>query len=192
MGTVVNLTIISNDPLAARTAIRACLDNETYAPGNWEQIGAHCSATERRADEATRDVVSWLKCYYMRDKLGEEFDGVISGVTSFGIFVALNEVFVEGLVHVSELGQDYFHFDPARHQMLGERTGKRFRLGDKVRIKVAQVELESSKIDFVLVDEDKPVAKKGAEIRTEKSAPAKAAPAKKAPAKKPAAKKAKQ
>jgi ribonuclease R len=125
----------------------------------------------------------------MRDKLGEEVDGVISGVTSFGIVVALHEVFVEGLVHVSDLGQDYFHFDDARHQMLGERTGKRFRLGYKVRIKVAQVELETSKIDFVLVDESRPVAKKGAESGADKSAPAKAAPAKKAPAKKPAAKK---
>lgn len=138
--------------LLVHRAIRACLAGETYAPGSWEAIGAHCSMTERRADEATRDVVNWLKCYYMRDKLGEEFDGVISGVTSFGVFVALNEVFVEGLVHVSELGQDYFHFDPARHQMLGERTGKRFRLGDKLRIRVAQVELETSKIDFVLAE----------------------------------------
>jgi len=142
--------------LLVHRAIKACLANETYAPGNWEAIGAHCSMTERRADEAARDVVSWLKCYFMRDKLGEEFDGTISGVTSFGIFVALNEVFVEGLVHVSDLGQDYFHFDPARHQMLGERTGKRYRLGDKVHIKVAQVELETSKIDFVLAETDQP------------------------------------
>ncbi len=144
--------------LLVHRAIKACLNSVTYAPGNWENIGAHCSMTERRADDASRDVVSWLKCYYMRDKLGEEFDGVISGVTSFGIFVALNDVFVEGLVHVSELGQDYFHFDATRHQMLGERTGKRFRLGDKVRIKVAQVELETSKIDFVLAEEEKPGA----------------------------------
>jgi len=175
--------------LLVHRAIRASLDGVTYAPGNWETIGAHCSMTERRADEATRDVVSWLKCYYMRDKLGEEFDGVISGVTSFGVFVALNEVFVEGLVHVSELGQDYFHFDAARHQMLGERTGKRFRLGDKVRIKVAQVELETSKIDFVLAEEARagtgsstPGKARGS--GTGKPAPAQPAPAKKKPARK--------
>ncbi len=142
--------------LLVHRAIKACLAKETYAPGDWDAIGGHCSMTERRADEAARDVVSWLKCYFMRDKLGEEFDGTISGVTSFGIFVALNEVFVEGLVHVSDLGQDYFHFDPARHQMLGERTGKRYRLGDKVHIKVAQVELETSKIDFVLAETGQP------------------------------------
>ncbi|MFA5082797.1 MAG: ribonuclease R [Hydrogenophilaceae bacterium] len=188
--------------LLVHRAIRACLDGKTYAPGDWEAIGAQCSKTERRADEASRDVVSWLKCYYMRDKLGEEFDGVISSVTSFGIFVALNDVFVEGLVHVSELGQDYFHFDAARHQMLGERTGKRYRLGDKVRIKVAQVELETSKIDFVMAEDASvgagvPAPKKGgARASAAKPAPAKpeadkiAAPEKKA-AKKPAAKKTK-
>ncbi|HEX8979013.1 MAG TPA: ribonuclease R [Parasulfuritortus sp.] len=171
--------------LLVHRSIRACLEGETYAPGNWETIGAHCSMTERRADEATRDVVSWLKCYYMRDKLGEEFDGVISGVASFGVFVALNDVFVEGLVHVSELGQDYFHFDPARHQMLGERTGKRFRLGDKVRIKVAQVELESSKIDFVLVDETMPARKPQSEsAKTVKGTDAKKPAAKPAVGKK--------
>jgi len=97
-----------------------------------------------------------LKCYFMQDKINEEFDGVISAVVSFGVFVALNEVFVEGLVHVSELGSDYFHFDATRHQMMGERTGKRYRLGDKVRIRVVQVDIETSRIDFALVDEGKP------------------------------------
>jgi ribonuclease R len=140
--------------LLVHRAIKASLDKQTYSPGNWENIGMHCSMTERRADDATRDVVAWLKCYYMQDKVGEEFDGVISSVVSFGIFVALNDVFVEGLVHVTELGQDYFHFDAARHQMLGERTGKRFRLGDKVRVRVAQVDLETAKIDFVMAEEE--------------------------------------
>lgn len=138
--------------LLVHRAIKACLKNETYNPGNWENVGTHCSMTERRADDATRDVVAWLKCFYMQDKINEEFDGVISAVVSFGVFVALNEVFVEGLVHVTELGQDYYHFDAARHQMLGERTGKRFRLGDNVRIRVVQVDIESSRIDFALVD----------------------------------------
>jgi ribonuclease R len=145
--------------LLVHRAIKASLDKQTYSPGNWENIGMHCSMTERRADDATRDVVAWLKCYYMQDKVGEEFDGVISSVVSFGIFVALNDVFVEGLVHVTELGQDYFHFDAARHQMMGERTGKRYRLGDKVRIRVVSVDIETSRIDFALVEDEIPVVK---------------------------------
>ena len=142
--------------LLVHRAIKACLKNETYSPGDWSAVGMHCSMTERRADDATRDVVSWLKCFYMQDKINEEFDGVISAVVSFGVFVALNEVFVEGLVHVTELGQDYYHFDAARHQMLGERTGKRFRLGDKVRIRVVSVDIETSRIDFALVNDSVP------------------------------------
>jgi ribonuclease R len=144
--------------LLVHRAIKACLRNETYSPGDWAAIGLHCSTTERRADDATRDVVAWLKCFYMQDKINEEFDGVISAVVSFGVFVALNEVFVEGLVHVTELGQDYFHFDAARHQMMGERTGRRFRLGDKVRIRVVRVDIETSRIDFALVDDEAPPA----------------------------------
>ncbi|MEW6313483.1 MAG: ribonuclease R [Pseudomonadota bacterium] len=136
--------------LLVHRAIKAVLAGDSYRPGNWHEIGAHCSETERRADDATRDVESWLKCYYMRDKLGEEFDGTVSGVASFGIFVALDGVYVEGLVHISELGADYFHYEQAKHHLLGERTGRRYRLGDRVRVKVARVDLETSKIDFVL------------------------------------------
>ncbi len=106
--------------------------------------------TERRADDATRDVVAWLKCYYMKDRVGESFAGSISGVASFGAFVALDDVYVEGLVHVSELGNDYFHFDAAKHQLMGERTRKRYRLGDRLQVKVARVDLDSSRIDFTL------------------------------------------
>jgi ribonuclease R len=120
--------------------------------GDWEQIGLHCSQTERRADEATRDVEAWLKCYYMQDRIGEEFAGSISSVVPFGIFVALDDVFVEGLVHVSELGADYFHFDDKAHAMVGERTNKRFRLSDRVRIQLVRVDMEQNKIDFRLVD----------------------------------------
>ena len=105
-------------------AIKAVLKNEKYKPGKWDELGMHCSMTERRADEATRDVESWLKCYFMQDKVGEVFNGTISGVTGFGVFVALDDIYVEGLVHVTELGDDYFHFDAAKHQMLGERTGQ--------------------------------------------------------------------
>ncbi|MBI2314107.1 MAG: ribonuclease R [Betaproteobacteria bacterium] len=138
--------------LLVHRAIKAVLEGKTYAPGNWRELGAHCSETERRADDATRDVEAWLKCYYMQDRVGESFDGTVSGVTGFGLFVALDEVYVEGLVHISELGNDYYHFDPAKHQLLGERTGKRFRLGDRLRVRVVRVDLETSRMDFVPAD----------------------------------------
>ena len=115
----------------------------------WEEIGLHCSATERRADEATRDVEAWLKCYYMQDRIGEVFDGTISGVTAFGAFVTLDQVYVEGLVHISELGSDYFHHDPIRHCLIGERTKQQYRVGDRLRVKLVRADLESNRIDFV-------------------------------------------
>ena len=131
-------------------AIKAVLARTRYEPGDWIALGAQCSMTERRADEATRDVTNWLKCYYMQDKVGESYNGSVSGVTGFGIFVALDDIYAEGLVHVSDLGKDYFHFDAAKHQMLGERTKRRFRLGDRVRVKVARANLDTARIDFVL------------------------------------------
>lgn len=137
--------------LLVHRAIKAVLTGEKYKPGEWEAIGLHCSATERRADEASRDVENWLKTYYMKERIGETFEGTISGVTAFGIFVGLDQVYVEGLVHVSDLGADYFTFDKARHQMIGERTGQRFRLGDRLRVRLIKADLESGKIDFVLV-----------------------------------------
>ena len=114
-------------------------------------LGEHCSANERRADEATRDVVNWLKCEYMMDKIGQEFAGIISAVTGFGFFVELQSIYVEGLVHISSLHQDYFNFDAISHQLYGERTGIRYRLGDAVRIKVVRVNLDDKKIDFELI-----------------------------------------
>ena len=136
--------------LLVHRAIKAVLNGTTYSPGDWHELGMHCSQTERRADEASRDVESWLKCFYMQDRIGECFDGVISSVTGFGLFVALDGIYVEGLVHISELPSDYFHFDTAKHMLLGERSGKRYRLGDRLRIKIVRVDLETSKIDFVL------------------------------------------
>jgi ribonuclease R len=136
--------------LLIHRAIKAVLEGERYQPGDWHVLGQHCSMTERRADDATRDVTAWLKCYYMQDKIGEEFDGSVAGVTSFGLFVALDGVYVEGLLHVTELGNDYFNYDKARHEMAGERSGVRYRLGDRLRVKVSRVDLETSKIDFVL------------------------------------------
>ena len=116
----------------------------------WDALGVHCSANERRADEASRDVEAWLKCYFIKDKLGEEFTGVVSGVTTFGIFVQLDALFVEGLVHITELGTDFFQYDDARHELRGERTGKRYQLTDRVTVQVARVDLEARKIDLVL------------------------------------------
>ena len=137
--------------LLVHRAIKAVLKGGQYKPSEkWETLGVHCSQNERRADDATRDVEAWLKCFYMRDHLGSVFAGTISSVTGFGLFVALDDLFVEGLVHVSELGSDYFHFDATKHQMLGEHTGKRYRLGDRVRVQVVRVDMESTKIDFVL------------------------------------------
>ncbi len=142
--------------LLVHRAIKAVLNKTRYAPGGaeagWDNAGTHCSMTERRADDATRDVEAWLKCFYMQDRIGEEFYASISSVLPFGIFVALDEVFIEGLVHVSELGADYFHFDEAGHVMVGERTGRRFRLADRVRVQLVRVDLETNKIDFKLLD----------------------------------------
>jgi ribonuclease R len=136
--------------LVIHRSIKALLRNQSYDPGSWADLGKRCSETERRADEATRDVEAWLKCYYMQDRVGERFEGTISGVAGFGIFVALDAVYVEGMVHISELGSDYFQFDAARHQLSGERTRKRFRLGDRVSVRLVRVDLDQAKIDFVL------------------------------------------
>jgi ribonuclease R len=145
--------------LLVHRAIRHCLQGkkpETFVYGVPDMImlGEHCSANERRADDATRDVVSWLKCEYMLDKVGEEFPGIIAAVTSFGFFVELADIYVEGLVHISNLGQDYFHFDPTSHQLKGERSGMNFRLGDRVIIRVARVDLDEKKIDFELIQKE--------------------------------------
>ncbi len=117
-------------------------------------IGEHTSSTERRADEATRDVARWLKAEFMQAYVGEEFDGQISGVKEFGIFVELTEFFVDGLVHVTMLGNDYFHYDPQHFLMTGERTGVKFRLGGKVRVKVLRSDIDTGKIDFGLISVD--------------------------------------
>ena len=119
----------------------------------WESLGIHCSANERRADEASRDVEAWLKCYFVRDKLGEEFTGTISGVAGFGIFVQLDALFIEGMVHVTDLGADYFQFDEARHELRGERTGIRYQLTDRVTVQISRVDLDARKIDLRLVNE---------------------------------------
>lgn len=122
-----------------------------YDTSHMIMLGEQCSMTERRADEATRDVVGWLKCEYMSDKIGDVFKGIINGVTNFGLFVELSDIFVEGLVHVSALSNDYYHFDEVHHRLTGERTGMVFALGEAVTVRVAKVNLDDRKIDFELL-----------------------------------------
>jgi ribonuclease R len=160
--------------LMVHRAIRHCLQGkspESFYCGFPEitTLGEHCSANERRADEATRDVVSWLKCEYMQDKIGESFAGVISAVTGFGFFVELSDLYVEGLVHVTSLGQDFFKFDPTSHQLKGERSGVRYRLGDSVNVIVASVNLDDKKIDFDLLGMERRGATQDVEKRPKKS-----------------------
>jgi len=166
--------------LLVHRAIKAVVEGKRYQAKDWHHLGVHCSMTERRADDATRDVTNWLKCFYMQDKVGEVFSGTVAGVTSFGLFVALDEVYVEGLLHVTDLGNDYFIHDKARHEMVGERTGVRYRLGDRLTVKVVRVDLETSRIDFTLVGaaEGAVDAEDGLSAADEKSAGTRSRPAK--------------
>jgi ribonuclease R len=143
--------------LVVHRTIKHILDGGTAADFDFskpdlQSIGEHCSGTERRADEATRDAESWLKCEYMQDKLGGHFDGTITSVNSFGIFVELDDIYVDGLVHITALDNDYYHFDPIGHRLTGERTGTVYRLGDRLHVQVAAVNLDERKIDFVLAE----------------------------------------
>jgi ribonuclease R len=160
--------------LMVHRAIKHCLlkkPPESFFCGHPEMVslGEHCSANERRADEATRDVRNWLKCEFMLDKIGEQFKGIISAVTSFGFFVELNNIYVEGLVHISALGQDFFHFDAISHQLIGERTGMRYRLGDQVNISVVRVDLDEKKIDFDLLQKKPKKSKKHKLVKSRKA-----------------------
>ncbi len=135
--------------LLVHRAIKAILARKRYDGVDWEGLGRHCSETERRADDASRDVENWLKCYYMRDHVGGTFSGTITGVVPFGLFVTLDDYFVDGLVHISELGRDYFQYDDARHMLLGDRTGMRYRLADRMTVKLVRVDIEQRKMDLV-------------------------------------------
>jgi ribonuclease R len=125
----------------------------TYDHHAMLSIGEYCSMTERRADDATREAIDWLKCEFMYSRVGEEFDGIVTSVTSFGLFIELSDIYVEGLLHVTSLKGDYYHFDPIKHILRGERTGTIYRLGDQIQVRVARVDLESRQIDFALIDE---------------------------------------
>jgi ribonuclease R len=123
-----------------------------YSPKEMDRLGLHCSMTEKRADDATRDAIAWLKCEFMLDKIGEEFDGVITGVTSFGVFVQLREVFVDGLVHVTSLENDYYELDASRHRLVGARSKKVYQLAAPLRVRVVNVDMEQRRIDFEPVE----------------------------------------
>lgn len=154
--------------LMVHRAIKQILKHKKPQTDNSEYVraGEHCSMTERRADDATREVNDWLKCEFMMDKVGQEFEGVISGVMSFGIFVELKDVYVEGLVHITALPDDYYSFDPVRHALVGERN--QFKLGDAVKIQVARVNLDECEIDFVLPEAIYGAPRKGGRARSGK------------------------
>ena len=138
--------------LTVHRAIKAVLNQQTYTPNkSWQALGVHTSFCERRADDASRDVENWLKTYYMRDKVGEIFEGKISGMTNFGLFVTLDGIHIDGLVHISDLGEDYFNFRPEIMAIEGERSGIRFNMGDTVSVRVARADLDTSKIDLTLI-----------------------------------------
>lgn len=155
--------------LLVHRVIKSILDKKTYLPvvpgvdkvkgdtakdhehAVWDRLGLMLSADERRADDASRDVEAWLKCWYVREHVGEIFSGKVSGVTTFGLFVTLDTLYVEGLVHISELGSDYFQYNEGLHELRGERTGKRYRLTDPVQVQVTRVDLEARRIEFALV-----------------------------------------
>ena len=167
--------------LTVHRAIKAVLKGEKYAPKSWQALGVSCSFNERRADDASRDVENWLKTYYMRDKVGEVFTGRVSGMAQFGIFVTLNDIHIEGMVHVSDLGEDYFNYRPEIMAMVGERSGIRFNMGDEVTVRVARADLDTSKIDLTLISSEGEGKKPGRgkkQAQPQHTAPAKAAPAK--------------
>ena len=146
--------------LQVHRAIRHTLNggkpaNFSHTHAELAGLGEHCSMTERRADEAVRDALEWLKCEFMLDKIGQVFDGIITGIASFGLFVELRGVFVEGLVHVTSLRNDYYHFDPVGHRLHGERSGQVYRLGDGLTVRVVRVDLDERKIDFEPVENER-------------------------------------
>ncbi|MCW9000043.1 MAG: RNB domain-containing ribonuclease, partial [Kangiellaceae bacterium] len=142
--------LVAEEALQSKQESDAIL--KQYNFGKLDSIGQASSMTERNADMASRDVTDWLKCEYMQSHIGKQYTGVVSGVTNFGIFVRLDEVFVEGLVHVTELGEDYFNYDSARQRLIGEHTRQSFAIGDKLEIEVDSVDLDQRKIDFALIE----------------------------------------
>jgi len=122
-----------------------------YDLASMTSLGESCSRFERRADDASRDAADWLKCEYLQKHIGKQFHGIVTGVTSFGLFVQLEDLLIDGLVHVTALKRDYYQFDPVRHQLVGEMTNRSYQLGDRLLVEVARVDMEDRKIDFDLI-----------------------------------------
>lgn len=129
-------------------------DTFHYSLESMKTIGEHCSHSERRADEATRDATDWLKCEFMLDKVGEEYSGMVTSVTGFGLFVQLDDIYIEGLVHITSLPNDYYHLEAGKHRLIGERSRKTFRLSDRLTVRVVKVNLDDRKVDFELVHDE--------------------------------------
>ena len=163
--------------LLLHRAIKAHLSKKPYpiSGASLDDAGEHFSATERRADEASRSVTTWLKCHYMQQHLGEEFVGIISATAEFGLFVTLKDLYVDGMVHVSQLGDDFFVFDQSSQSLVGQNRGQIFGLGDEVKIKVAGVNLEERKIDFELIQQlthaGRPIRARAPRVAEKKPAP---------------------
>ncbi len=156
--------------LTIHRAIKTVLNGSKYEPKSWNELGVWCSQVERKADNASRDVENWLKTYYMRDKIGEVFSGRVSGMANFGLFITLDDVYIDGMVHISDLGEDYFNYHPELMAIIGERSGLRFKLGDKVTVRVARADLEQSRIDLLLINtEIKPKRSKSKKNHPSKS-----------------------
>tara|TARA_A100001011_G_C14107859_1_gene755645 strand:- start:40 stop:972 length:933 start_codon:yes stop_codon:yes gene_type:complete len=148
--------------LLLHRAIKASLNSKKYVPiledgekdfhdsniDKWHAVGEHSSIAERRAEDASRDVLAWLKCHFMRNKEGEQFNGTVTGVAPFGLFVTLDTLYVEGLIHVSELGVEYFQHNEISHELRGERTGRKFKLYDKVEVQILRVDIDGRRIEF--------------------------------------------
>lgn len=162
--------------LLVHRAIRHALSGKRpeafrYSHDEMVLLGDHCSMTERRADEATRDAIDWLKCEFMLDKIGQEFTGLISSVTGFGLFVELDDIYVEGLIHIASLQNDYYRYEQAHHRLVGERTRRIYRLADRLHVRVLRVDLDDRKIDFEVVEDAaaaKPKAKPAGKAQGEK------------------------
>ena len=137
-----------------------------YNLDEMDELGDHCSMTERRADDATREVADWLKCEFMQDHIGDEFEGVISSVTGFGLFVRLDDLFIDGLVHVSTLDNDYYQYDAAGQRLIGENSGMIYRLGDRVRVRVEAANLDQRQVDFSLVSSERTPRRAGKTAKT--------------------------
>lgn len=169
--------------LVVHRAIKAIVDKQasrksksggkSYSLEEVEALGEQCSMTERRADDATRDVADWLKCEFMLDHVGDTFDGVIASVTGFGFFVRISEFHIDGLVHISSLENDYYHFDEIKQCLVGEAMGLRYRLGDQIEVKVAAVNLDDRKIDFILAAPQGRKSKRASQSRSKSSKAAK-------------------